>query len=116
MTAAAMATTATVEAARITRHSFPGDPLVKTTSTQLYHSRERPSALELLLMDERTRSPRGHERGGRVSDKHAKARAERLAIFVGLWLRRSFFSAKSFRTSKRRQKSSMSRPACARPA
>jgi hypothetical protein len=32
MTAAAMATTATVEAARITRHSFPGDPLVKTTS------------------------------------------------------------------------------------
>jgi hypothetical protein len=42
MTAAAMATTATVEAARITRHSFPGDPLVKTTSTELYHSRERP--------------------------------------------------------------------------
>jgi hypothetical protein len=32
MTAAAIATTATVEAARITRHSFPGDPLVKTTS------------------------------------------------------------------------------------
>jgi hypothetical protein len=51
MTAAAMATTATVEAARITRHSFPGDPLVKTKSTELlvktkstelYHSRERP--------------------------------------------------------------------------
>jgi hypothetical protein len=32
MTAAAIATTATVEAARITRHSFPGDPLAKTTS------------------------------------------------------------------------------------
>jgi hypothetical protein len=32
MTAAAMATTATVEAARITRHSFPGDPLMKTKS------------------------------------------------------------------------------------
>jgi hypothetical protein len=28
--------------------------------------------------------------------------------------RRSFFSAKSFRTSKRRQKSRLSRPACAR--
>jgi hypothetical protein len=42
MTAAAMATMATVEAARITRHSFPGDPLVKTKSTELYHSRERP--------------------------------------------------------------------------
>jgi hypothetical protein len=50
MTAAAMATTATVEAARITRHSFPGDPLVKTYEHRAVSLARVPRPLEFLLV------------------------------------------------------------------
>ena len=52
-------------------------------------------------------------RSAAVSDRHAKARAEPAAVFVGLWPPTFLFLGKVLRTSRRRQKSRLSRPAFA---